>query len=167
MTSRTWGSSSTTRTSRAATSASSRRRDATRHGNPSGNAHDLVAPSPLGCVEGGVGGPDQLVAAGRLVFGERGDPEAARDRLAVFEGMTGDELTHAVGVEQGAGLRGLHQQDHELVAAPAGDHVDPARVLQQQLGHVAERRIADRMTELVVDPLEAVEIEEHDGYRMT
>ena len=33
----------------------------------------------------------------------------------------------------------------------------------QPLGHRAEQRVADRMAERVVDALEAVEIEEHDG----
>ena len=39
----------------------------------------------------------------------------------------------------------------------------PGTTLLQPLGHRAQQRVADRMAEHVVDALEAVEIEEHDG----
>src|SRR5204862_64082 len=54
--------------------------------------------------------------------------------------------------------------DRELVAAVAGDDVDPARLFHEDLGDLAQGLVADRVAELVVDALEAVEIEEHDRH---
>ena len=91
------------------------------------------------------------------------DPDLDRvDRERIGEQIA-DPLDHGPG-ELG---RVLHvevgQQDEELVAADAGDHIRGARAGAQQVGHLDERPVAVRMTERVVDLLEAVEVETKDG----
>ena len=80
-------------------------------------------------------------AAGVTSSGSAAMPKLAVTRPAVREGMLGQHLPDAVGVEPGAGLGGLDQQHGELVAAVAGDHVDAARVLHQDLGHDLAQRV--------------------------
>ena len=56
------------------------------------------------------------------------------------------------------------QEDGELVAPHAGQRVGPADAAFEPAGDLLEQRIADGMTERVVDLLEPVEIhEEHRG----
>ena len=54
------------------------------------------------------------------------------------------------------------EQDGELVAAESGDRVAGPDRLPQPLGHLDEQEVAGRVTEKVVDLLEAVEVEEED-----
>ena len=115
-----------------------------------------------------VGGSEQTVGFARVGRVDRDadahvDPDLDRvDRERIGE-QAADPLDHGLG-ELG---RLLHvevgQQDQELVAADAGDHVRGARAGAQQVGHLDERPVAVRMTERVVDLLEAVEVETEDG----
>ena len=73
--------------------------------------------------------------------GRLATPKLAVTALPCGKGCSADHLADAVGVEPGAGLRGLDEQHRELVAAVAGHHVDAARVLHEDLGH---RRAASR-----------------------
>ena len=58
------------------------------------------------------------------------------------------------------------QHDHELVAAVAGDLVVRARLGAQRVGDAAQQRVARRVAELVVDPLEVVEVDQHAAERL-
>ena len=60
-----------------------------------------------------------------------------------------------------AALR-VGDDDGEFVAAHAADMPVGADLVDEALGDGAEHRVALRVTESVVDRLEAVEIEEHD-----
>src|SRR2546426_6926214 len=80
------------------------------------------------------------------------------------ERARGDDLPDPVRVEPGAGLGGLDEEDRELVAAVAGDDVDPARLFHEDLGDLTQGLVADRVAELVVDALEPVEVEKHDRH---
>ena len=71
----------------------------------------------------------------------------------------------ALGQAGGALEVGAGQDDRELLAAPAGGHVDLAHALAQRLGELDEHAVADRVAEAVVDRLEAVEVGEHEGDR--
>src|SRR5947209_16827685 len=128
--------------------------------------HDLVLAGSLRGVQRPVSGAEQLLRRGGLVVREAGDAEARGDALAVRVGEGRDDLPYPVRVEPSAALRGLDQQDGELVAAVAGDDVDAARVLHEDLTDIAQRLVADRVAELVVDALEAVQVEHHDGDRV-
>ena len=53
------------------------------------------------------------------------------------------------------------QQDHELVAAPAADHVGVAHGARQPSGTFLQHEVAELVAERVVDLLEAVQVDEH------
>src|SRR5207253_9008405 len=156
-TSRTWRSSSTIRTSRCPMSIYLLARTC---------RHDLVLAGSLRGVQRPVSGAEQLLRRGGLVVREAGDAEARGDALAVRVGEGRDDLPYPVRVEPSAALRGLDQQDGELVAAVTGDDVDAARVLHEDLTDIAQGLLADRVAELRVDALEPVQVEHHDGYRV-
>src|SRR5438093_13323398 len=128
--------------------------------------HDLVLARSLRGVERPVGGAEQLLRRRGLLVGKAGDAEARGHPLAVRVGEGRDDLPYPVRVEPSAALRRLDQQDGELVAAVTGGDVDAARVLHEDLPDVAQRLVADRVAELVVDALEAIEIEDDDGDRV-
>src|SRR4030095_7895623 len=69
-------------------------------------------------------------------------------------------------VELAPRLGRLYEEHRELVAAPTADDVDAPRVLQEEVRHHAEGVIPGPMTQLVVDALEPVEVEQDDGQRM-
>src|SRR5436309_1664059 len=94
---------------------------------------DLVLPSPLRGVECLVGGAEKVLRVGGFVVREARDAEGSSDGLAVREREGSDDLPDPVRVEAGARLRGLDEKNRELVAAVAGDHVDSARVLHEDL----------------------------------
>src|SRR5580765_3110195 len=128
--------------------------------------HDLVLARSLRGVERSVGGAEQLLRRRGFVVGKTGDAEARGDALAVRVGEGRDDLPYPVRVEPSAALGRLDQQDGELVAAVSGDCVDAARVLHEDLTDIAQRLVADRVAELVVDALEPVKVEHHDGNRV-
>src|SRR2546427_1424116 len=146
---------STIRMSRCAMSCASLRR--ARRG-------DLVLPSTLRGVECLVGGAEKVLRVGRFVVREARDAEGCSDGLAVRERERGDDLPDPIRVEPGARLRGLDEKDRELVTAVAGDDIDPARVLHEDLRDLTQGFVTDRVAELVVDALEAIEVEEHDRH---
>ncbi len=57
------------------------------------------------------------------------------------------------------------EQHGELVAAEARDGVAAAGRLDEPLRALVQHAVADRMAEGIVDVLEVVEVDEHDGYR--
>src|SRR2546428_13936583 len=128
--------------------------------------HDLVLARPLRGVERPVGGAEQLLRRRGFVVRETGDAEARGHPLAVRVGERRDDLPYPVRVEPSAALGRLDQQDGVLVTAVARDHVDAARMLHEDLPNVAQRLVAHGVAELVVDALEAVQVEYHDGDRV-
>ncbi len=60
---------------------------------------------------------------------------------------------------------GLHQHDHELLAAEARDEVGVPHLRRQDLRGRAQHRVADRVREPVVDRLEVVEVGHRHGER--
>ena len=60
-------------------------------------------------------------------------------------------------------LVGRAGDDRELVAAAAGDQLVLAHGVGDRLGDDAQRLVADRVRVLVVDALETLEVEHHDG----
>ncbi len=58
---------------------------------------------------------------------------------------------------------GLGQQDDELLAAVAGQHVLRTQVLAHDLGEVHQGVVADLVAEAVVELLEVVDVEQGDG----
>ena len=63
------------------------------------------------------------------------------------------------------GLPDVMDQEHELVAAEARDRVARAQRGAQPAADLLEQRVAEAVPPAVVDPLEAIEIQEEDGER--
>ena len=112
------------------------------------------------------------------IVGAKGDPDTRLDHDVVAFQMqrSGDRLQDAPGDVRGIfAIVDLTQQDRELVApepghgrgaagqADAGDGIAAAQAAGQTLGERLEQTVAARVTQRVVDPLEAVEIEEQHG----
>ncbi|KDF00349.1 hypothetical protein Y900_015710 [Mycolicibacterium aromaticivorans JS19b1 = JCM 16368] len=60
----------------------------------------------------------------------------------------------------GFGVNRTGRNDHELVTTEAGDHVAVAGLLAQPVGECLDEPVARVVTEVIVDRLEAVEVEE-------
>jgi len=127
---------------------------------------DAVLARPLGRVQSLVRRLDEILGGGRHVLGEGGDAEARRHATLVGELIRRENIADAIRVEARPRLGRLHQEDGELVAAIAADDVDAARMPEQDLGHPRSVLVARGMAQVVVDGLEAVEIEEHHRHRV-
>src|SRR5881396_1427883 len=125
---------------------------------------DLVLPSTLRGVKCLVGGAEKVLRVGGFVVREARDAEGCSDGLAVRERERGDDLPDPIRVEPGARLRGLDEKDRERSSAVAGDDIDPARGPHEDLRDLTQGFVTDRAATLVVDALEAVEVEEHDRH---
>jgi len=69
----------------------------------------------------------------------------------------------AVGGAKSLGPVGPFEEQDELFAAEAAAIVDAARLVLEARRRAAQNLVSHRMAELVVDPLEVVEVEEENG----
>ena len=132
-----------------------------------GGEADRAAARALGLVERGVGALED-VGHLRAVVGEGGDADAGGDlELVALDHERrlerGQEVVRDV-VGGGAGVVvEVGQQQHELVAAVAGEQVGRARAGRQARRDLAQQLVAGGVAERVVDELEAVEVDVEDG----
>jgi hypothetical protein len=122
---------------------------------------DAAAP-PLGLVHREVGFPNQLLRLGLLAASAR-DPDAGLDRDAgpAEREWLGDRATRSLGHPQGLALSTqVFAQDHELIAAVAGHGVARAQHPPQPVRDLDQQFVAGVVAEVVVDALEAIEVEE-------
>src|SRR5919106_3528386 len=128
---------------------------------------DPVAALELGLVEGLVGGPQQLLGRGG-VLGEAGQADGdgqphpptvavAAERLAV--GGPAELLGHG----QAALQVGLGQDEHELLAAVAGEGVDVADAAGDPAPELDQHLVAPLVAEAIVDQLEVVDVQHEQG----
>ena len=92
-----------------------------------------------------------------LALTVRRRPDGRRDALGA------DRVEHVAGDALGRLAPAVGQQDGELVAAEARDHVALAQAAAQRVGHLADQRVAGAVPERVVDVLEVVDVEQHGG----
>ena len=126
-----------------------------------------VAPGILGSVHGVIRVLQQRLG-GVAVVGEEGDPDAGRDEklVSLNADRTGDPFQNLLSdLRCVLVLLETRQQNGELIAAHPGDAVFLAERGLQPYGHGFQQLIAQAVAERVVDDLEAIEIEEHDGER--
>ena len=95
----------------------------------------------------------------RSSSGRRAASPPGRTRAARTRSRTRSATTRA-SCSVGAG-----QHEHELVAAVAGGLVVRAHLGAQRVRHAAQQRVAGRVAELVVDPLEVVEVDQDAAER--
>ena len=123
-----------------------------------------VAAGLLGRVHREVGGDHQVLDA-RLLVVEADDADRGRHRDALAlerQAPLADRLEHALGDALRGVAVGVAQQDGELVAAEAGDHVGLADAVVQRAADGADDLVAGLVAAGVVDVLEAVEVEQED-----
>ena len=126
---------------------------------------ELVAAGLLGVVHREVGVDEHLLARQPVRGVEQRHPEARRHRARAPGRGRHRQRAHRVEHRGGdaVGLLGrrLGQQDRELVAAEAGEHVGLAQAAAQRVGDAHDQLVAGGVAERVVDRLEVVEVE-HD-----
>ena len=119
----------------------------------------------LGAVHRGVGLPDHGVRRDRRV-GHHRDPDADGDRQldAVDVDRRARGLADAVGDQHDLALgREVLEQERELVPAEPGNGVHRAQQRVQPFSERGQQPVAYGVAAGVVDLLEVVEVEEHDG----
>ena len=124
----------------------------------------------LGLVEREVGVRDQFVHV-RAVIGRDGDAGAGADMEDVV--VDGERIRQPFedrldDVADDARVPAARDDHHELVAAEPAHQADLAAELgdvDETLADLDEQLVAGRMTERIVDVLESVEVEQHDGCR--
>ena len=98
-----------------------------------------------------------------VVEADDADRGRHRDALALErQAPLADRLEHALGDALRGVAVGVAQQDGELVAAEAGDHVGLADAVVQRAADRADDLVAGLVAAGVVDVLEAVEVEQED-----
>ena len=127
--------------------------------------HTVAAPL-LGQVHGQVGTAQQILAGGRGV-GRLSHPHRCAELVQPAVGVEWliERGTDTLGDHRG--LRGRLQgvaHHHELVASHAGDHVVAPHCQADAPRHLFEHAVADPVAVGVVDVLEPVEVDEHDGH---
>ena len=80
--------------------------------------------------------------------------------------LAADRVPAALGDGRRDRLVGAGKQEHELVAAVAGDLVVRAQLALQRAGDLAQQLVAGRVALGVVDALEVVEVQDHGAERM-
>ena len=125
-------------------------------GRPGRCAH-----GPSRCRRGAACRECWCVAAGR--GGDAGEGADLDDPLLEHE-RPGDRAKHRLGGFLGAGqlVRDRAQGDRELVAAEAGDHRVGAELVGERAGDALQQPVAGLIAVLVVDRLEAVDLERDD-----
>src|SRR3954471_5145709 len=135
-------------------------------GGPRGG-DDAVLAAPLRVVERGVGGREELGAAGG--GRERRDAEARGDRDRGAVGSEDDPRRQRAPDPLGDECAALHvgagQDEQELLPTPARGQVDVSERVVEDDAELAQHAVARLMAVAVVDVLEVVEVGENDGER--
>ena len=120
---------------------------------------DAAGAAALGAAQRGLGGGEQALGIGG-VLGQARDADRQRHLAAARHLRVGDRVAQPRRLGQRAGLRGLGQEQHELLAGVARDDVRRSHairrvVLLQHDGDPAQDVVADLVAEVVVDRREA------------
>src|SRR5918992_2533685 len=124
-----------------------------------------VPPLELGLVECLVGGPQQLLRGGG-VLGEAGDPDGHRQVDPAHVGAERRAVgghPQLLGHGQAALQVGLGQDEHELLAAVAGEGVDVPDAAGDPAPELDQHLVAPLVAVAVVDRLEVVDVQHEQG----
>src|SRR3954468_11687739 len=135
---------------------------------------DGVRCHPPAITAAGLGGVERVVGRaddrGRRVAVGREHRDTGRERDSQLQpGDRNRPMTDGVADALGGVARslpaGLRQDDDELLAAVATDHVDLADLVADAVGDLDHDRVAHLVAVGIVDLLEQVEVEHQDGQR--
>lgn len=126
---------------------------------PGGRA---VAARPLGAAERGVGAGEPRRNA--LLRAQLGDTRGQRDGDPRGLGAAGNHRTQRLGNVPGLGEPGERQQHHELLAAVAEQPVVAAQAARAERRQAAQHAVPGQVPVAVVDGLEVVDVEHHEGH---
>ena len=110
-----------------------------------------------------LGARDELAGVGG-VLGAGRDPHRERDRPDRAELRARDLLLDPLGEPERVGERARGGDDGELLAADPADAVGGAHRGEKHLRDLGEDMVARRVAVDVVDPLEVVQVEHHEGH---
>ena len=122
---------------------------------------DAILAQALGLVERRVGGLQQVTQVA-AVAGPAGDAERQRQPPAA-QVDAGEAALQAPADGTRIGLRGLGQQQRELLAADAEDAVGRSHAPPQERADVAQRIVAGHVPARVVELLEVVDVGQDEG----
>ena len=120
-----------------------------------------VAPGLLGGVHGDLGVAQQFLVAVAM-FREAGDADAGADEHFAPLQVDGRAQLRKELARQLMDLlvvTGFGDEEHELVAAEAGEHILGRQVHAEAHGHGLQDQVAEGMSEGIVDPLETIEVD--------
>ena len=123
-----------------------------------------AAVARLGVVHGDVGIAQHVFGVGVPTFARR-DADAGRhhDFVTVEVHRSREAFLHALHDRRDRVWLNVVEEYGELITTKPCGEVGFAQPGAQPLSHLRQQLIADEMAERVVDELEAVEVEEHDG----
>src|SRR5215218_5324661 len=135
---------------------------------PRSRRRHAVLTGPFGVVERAVRRSDELVL--RAEFGERRDAEARGDTdpraVGGVDLLARQLASNALRDLAGALEVGARQQQGELLAPPTAGEVDLADARVERGGEDLQHVVAGGVSPAVIDPLEVVDVREHDRERL-
>ena len=106
---------------------------------------------------------EELVGAAHVV--QVGDAGGGGDGADALERRCRDGAARALGADPAVQALGLGEDPAEVVGADAGDDLSLAHGSRDALGRLRECAIAGEAAVLLVEPAEAVEVDEHERQR--
>src|SRR5437879_3464055 len=129
---------------------------------------DAISAPLFRAVERLVGAAQQLVAGLRFRLRVAGDADAHGDvqrPAARVDRRLVEGASASLGHRFAAGEIGLRKERHELFAPPSREEIGRAQAPRERVRRRHDDAIADQVTEAIVDLLEVIEIEDHEGER--
>lgn len=123
----------------------------------------LIASVLLCLVERDIGFMQESSTCQTLAAMDTGDAQASgygERRGRKLFGACADILAEFLEDRAGSSAIGMREEQHELFSAETADDVGLANALGEELGNIGKDDIADGVTELIVDALEVVKIDE-------
>ena len=136
-----------------------------RPGLDGGAEQGVAVPAFLRAIHGGIGAAEEGVG-GRSVRGIQADADAGADRAfpaAENEGLR-QGIEKPLRDRRGVFCAGdLREQHGEFVAAEPGGGIAVAQAGEQASRHALQHPVAGRVAQAVVDRLEVIQVQHHDG----
>jgi hypothetical protein len=125
-----------------------------------GRGDHAVAPLPLGLQESRVRAPEELWVGRMLPFRRRG--AGGDGEVEVGGPPLGDRVPDPFGDLHGLGQRETGEKQQKFLTADAVDELEGAHRFADLVRDVTQHGIATLVAVVVVDPLERIEVQQHD-----